>query len=524
MNRMPVMVPIRETSRRILTTIVGCIVSAGLTLACSDSGEPSGGEPLPPTPFVVSNPVPGVAPAPATRSASSVSSVIYVSLPPGAIPGASAANIHDRQTSSSVSVRVVNGGFDPVAVGAAAGDTIEVVVGGAGITHPVSYLIIVAEKARPGVVRTNPPSHKRDVPLNTIIEVVFSEPMDSVSLLGNVILSLAGSQVSGKVVIPANAGDILEATFVPDAPLAPLSTYQLQVGAAAQDRDGDRLAVPVQSDFTTSGLPADLAPPVVQIVTPSEDSQAFEYPSFRAVVTDNHDIAAMSWTLLENSTGGSPIVNDMVLGDAPTSWDEIVNLWQPLDPGTYTIQLTVWDAAGNGGSSAPMTLTFAAPDTQPRIVVRSFSVTEYEVHPAGSGQWAYAPQLVVADAPGQSGLEIVGFQMLTIPGLASNSLWWKIWSRLVAVTPGQDTPLFREIYGDYDFSFGANGQRSSGGQVSARLTYRDATTGHLYATTMQGSIVPGPSLPGTYTGSCSYWMGAGAYTDCFTASQRRLIR
>jgi hypothetical protein len=41
---------------------------------------------------------------------------------------------------------------------------------------------------------------------------------------------------------------------------------------------------------------------------------------------------------------------------------------------------------------------------------------------------------------------------------------------------------------------------------------------------MQGSIVPGPSLPGTYTGSCSYWMGAGAYTDCFTASQRRLIR
>ena len=174
MNRMPVMVPIRETSRRILTTIVGCIVSAGLTLACSDSGEPSGGEPLPPTPFVVSNPVPGVAPAPATRSASSVSSVIYVSLPPGAIPGASAANIHDRQTGSSVSVSVVNGGFDPVAVGAAAGDTIEVVVGGAGITHPVSYLIIVAEKARPGVVRTNPPSHKRDVPLNTIIEVVFS--------------------------------------------------------------------------------------------------------------------------------------------------------------------------------------------------------------------------------------------------------------------------------------------------------------------------------------------------------------
>jgi len=195
MNRMPVMVPIRATRRRILRTIVGCIASVGLTLACSDSGEPSGGEPLPPTPFVVSNPVPGVAPAPATRSASSVSSVIYVSLPPGAIPGASAANIHDRQTGSSVSVSVVNGGFDPVAVGADVGDTIEVAV--LGITHPVSYLVVVPVKARPGVVRTSPPSHKRDVPLNTIIEVLFSEPMDSASLLDAITLSDGASRVSG---------------------------------------------------------------------------------------------------------------------------------------------------------------------------------------------------------------------------------------------------------------------------------------------------------------------------------------
>ena len=61
------------------------------------------------------------------------------------------------------------------------------------------------------------------------------------------------------------------------------------------------------------------------------------------------------------------------------------------------------------------------------------------------------------------------------------------------------------------------------GTVSARLTYRDATTGHVYATTMRGSIVPRSQSARDYTGSCSYWMSAGAWTDCFTASQRRLI-
>jgi len=70
------------------------------------------------------------------------SSVIYISLPPGAIPGATGASIHDRRAGSSANVVVVNGVFDPVAVGAAVGDTIEVVVLGA-VAPSLSYLIVV---------------------------------------------------------------------------------------------------------------------------------------------------------------------------------------------------------------------------------------------------------------------------------------------------------------------------------------------------------------------------------------------
>ena len=232
--------------------------------------------------------------------------MIYVSLPPGTIPDASGASILDRHTGSSVNVPVVNGGFDPVAVGAAAGDTIEVALLGGGIRHPVSYLIVVPVKARPGVVRTSPPTHKRDVPLNTIIEVVFSEPMDSASLLDAVTVSDGASQVSGSVIIPPNSGDILRATFVPDAPLAPLTTYQLHVGAAALDRDGDALAAPVQSDFTTSALGPDLSAPLITVLSPvTGDMVAFDYPSFWINVEDDQGLTGIDCELLLEQPGGS---------------------------------------------------------------------------------------------------------------------------------------------------------------------------------------------------------------------------
>jgi len=500
----------------------GLVALVSLALACSDAAMPPDSvTPLLPTPFVVSNPVPGIAPAPgvapATRSASSGSSVSYVSLPPGAIPHGVTANIRDLRTGSSVTAAVVDGGFDPVPLPAVAGDTLAIVVQTIGGAGPSSFLTLVSITMRPTVIRTSPPSHKRDVPLNAILVIVFSEPMDSATLLGSVTLSLAGSPVPGKVVIPPNSGDILEATFVPDAPLTPLTTYQLQISAAARDRDGDALAVPMQSDFTTSVLGPDLSAPLITILGPaSGGTVAPDYPSLWINVEDDRGLTDINCQLLLEQPGGPPQQIWPRTLDCNHENPSVQPLDLQLGPGTYTFLMAATDAAGNTGYSAPITLTFVDPDPQPRIVVRSFSVIEYEHLPAGSGRWSYAPQLVVADAPGQGGLEIVGFQMLTIPGLTLPyywRLWWSLWARFVAVGPGQDIPLFRgDIYGDYDWSFG-DGHLSSGGQVSARLTYRDATTHHLYATTIQGSIVPGPPVPGTYTGGCSYWDGPYASRD-----------
>jgi hypothetical protein len=79
------------------------------------------------------------------------------------------------------------------------------------------------------------------------------------------------------------------------------------------------------------------------------------------------------------------------------------------------------------------------------------------------------------------------------------------WSRCGA---GQDTQIFHDVYGDYDVAYG--GARWTGGPATARLTYRDKT-GHFYAATISGPVVPG-SPPQTYTGGCDHWTTGGTRT------------
>ncbi len=166
-------------------------VAAGLALAalaagCSSNSEPADKASRTPSPFVVSSPVPnaagihsntGVTP----HSTSAASTVVYISLPPGAMPAGVTVTIADAHLGSSVSAAFVDGGFDPVSLAADAGDTLTFTVRRADTTS-VTYMRAVPGDGPPIVVRTSPPVHKRDVPLNSIMVVVFSEPIDAASL------------------------------------------------------------------------------------------------------------------------------------------------------------------------------------------------------------------------------------------------------------------------------------------------------------------------------------------------------
>src|SRR5439155_25213111 len=234
----------RRVRRRIVT--LACVALFG---ACTDGVGPT---PPPPAGLLVSNPVP----APATtwasggavRSATAPTSaeVVYVSLPPDSIPDGGIARITNIRTGATVQVAMANGGFDPVAVMAHAGDslTIRVEVEGGGLR---TLGLTVPLARAPVVVRTEPPPRKRDVPLNASVVIVFSEPM-SVGTVGKIQLLHSGAAVSGTVTL---APDGLRVTFQPGSLLDPSTDYVLSVPTGVSDASGDHLRNAMTSEFTT---------------------------------------------------------------------------------------------------------------------------------------------------------------------------------------------------------------------------------------------------------------------------------
>jgi len=116
---------------------------------------------------------------------------------------------------------------------------------------------------------------------------------------------------------------------------------------------------------------------------------------------------------------------------------------------------------------------------------------------------------------------IDGFEMLSIPGLTPP---FPSVSAQGLIATASTTPLFRELYGDFELAFmAADGHRGSGGVATARLTYHDLS-GHFYIVDLSSPIIPG-SWPTTYTGGCGKWAGWGvSYTGpCGGAVARHLL-
>ena len=228
-----------------LLAAVGCSELVPSLTGPGDSGNPSRA-------LVVSEVLVQPA-APALREASfsaggSADSVAYVSLLQGTVPGGTRATVRNLANGRTVNATMLDGGFDPVAMPALTGDTVEIEVAAVG-GGPILMMAPVEPRRPPVVVRTDPPKQKVDVPLNALIVVIFSEPMDSLTIRPDVIQLLRGGQsVSGTVSLEANGW---EARFIPAAVLTPNTDYQVVVSTEAADLSGDRLAQAVSSPFST---------------------------------------------------------------------------------------------------------------------------------------------------------------------------------------------------------------------------------------------------------------------------------
>ena len=247
-----------STATRLIRCGGAVSLLAILALACTDDSPMGPGQPLGASPFVLSGPLsaPSVVATHAFLGPPSGSTVTYVSLPPGSIPNGSTATIAVVRTGYTVVVNLVAGGFDPVAVPAEEGDSITITVQSPA-AGPKTYTRTVPATADPIVVRTDPPAHKRDVPLNAVIVIVFSEPIDPATLnSGSVQLWLGATQAPGAVQL--SDADGIRAEFRPDTLLAGSADYQLVVTQAIANVEGVALDSAVAVSFTTgSTIPID---------------------------------------------------------------------------------------------------------------------------------------------------------------------------------------------------------------------------------------------------------------------------
>lgn len=525
----------RSRARATLAITVLATALAGC-LAESPTSTPKLPDPLPPTPFVVSDPIATSAASgsPARTAPLGASATVWISLPVGSLPNANGVTIYVPSTGAQVSVVVTDGGFDPVGVVADVGDTLVAIVTDVVPGKPTRYVMLVPAISVPVVVRSSPPPHKRDVPLNAIMMITFSEPMDSASLVRAIGMRADTTAVVGTLKALVSGGVVFRAVFTPTDSLAPLTTYVLRVGTAAEDVQGDSLRAPVTVDFTTVAdsvvVPPDSTPqpPDSTPKPPAADTGAHlvtflapvpgdtipvDFPHLRFTLSPG-TYSEFDFQLLNGD--GSPVLQGVfgVIGtftsDSTTPW----NYWSAgfwgYPTGTFDIVLHAVGVLGDTASGTVRAVTFVAPDTTPRILVRSFSVIEYQY--PGDSTWYYAPQLVASDAPGQTGLQIVGFDMLNIPGVGGGP----VASTPFAVPANQDTPVLSANYGEYDLSyFVPDGRRSTGGVATARLTYRDAAN-HYYAVNLQSPITTG-GLPSTYSGDCAHWI-SGLYEGDYPAT------
>ena len=194
--------------------------------------------------IIVSAPIPRASLPGGTDSSGSV---VFVSAMPQALPGAVQALIRGAD-GQSVTAGIVDGGFDPVAVGAASGEVVTVTLtDGSGATR--SEELAVRTRRPPRVIRTSPAPRRTDVPLNVVVRVVFSAPVDLESARAGILLTTGeGVLVPGTV----EAAGVAAVDYVVTAgTLAPETTYRLEVTTGVRDLLGQPLAEPVSFEFRT---------------------------------------------------------------------------------------------------------------------------------------------------------------------------------------------------------------------------------------------------------------------------------
>jgi hypothetical protein len=207
------------------------------------------------------------------------------------------------------------------------------------------------ERQGPSVVAVSPAPGAVDVPLETTVEVWFSEPVRPDSLPAAFHLLLEGQEVPGT---GQAAGDTAW-VFTPAAPLLFARTYTVRVDTTVVDTLGNPLdqdpdspgAQPFTSSFTT--VPDTVGPRVVASNPPSGADSVSVEPTVELTLDEPVDPASVD----EASVRVAPEGGNPVTGEVSLLADQATLRWRALEAlefsTTYVVRVetTVTDTFGN---------------------------------------------------------------------------------------------------------------------------------------------------------------------------------
>lgn len=475
-----------------LARIVSLAVVAAGALSCSDGNTGTGPDPEgpldpPPLGLFVSD-----------TARLGTATVAWVSARPGILPAATSVKVSNSARGSEVQAGIVNGGFDPVSLQAQVGDSLRIDVIEGGPSPAASYRAGVPGASPPQLIRTDPTRTQQDVPIAATFTMVFSEPMDSASLAAATTLSVNGGGV------PTTLQQLHEGTssvVTPASELREAATYQVQATLDARDRDGSGIMSAVISSFTTV---ADTRAPGLVIKAPANGELPAGYPCIRFVATDAGGVAAMDWTVEASPADGINLfsAHGDFGGQATLPADGSYCPDLPSSIAQWSATVSATDQAGNTATSAPTRFHLREPLESP-VTVRSFTMVVY-TSPSDLRQYA-APQVVLADAPGGSGFEVIGIEFDPLPGTAP---FFKFVARNLEVPPGGELELFAPLYGDYAIGIGVDPAPAAGTAAQARVTWKDSA-GQFHSSLLTGEFIAGGLPP--YSGGQSHWDVMGQF-------------
>src|SRR5579864_5518137 len=196
-------------------------------------------------------------------------------------------------------------------------------VGGFAMLNPGSSTFTTgsaSDTTTPSVTATSPSSGAVGVPTNAVLQLLFSKPVNPITVTSTTVLFSPGA--SSSILLPGTitvSADAKTASFVPSSPLLADTAYSLRATTGITDLEGHTLSGGTTWSFTT-GTSASTSGPTVMSISPENGvigvSVNTKIDVVASVALSPASVGSSSITV---SAGGTAVSGSVTLGSSGTT-------------------------------------------------------------------------------------------------------------------------------------------------------------------------------------------------------------